>query len=86
MRTYASLLPLPPATSPTRAPQVHSYLQLPGGRTGYLSELRSGAEVLVAGADGSTRSALVGRVKIEARPLVSGWTTGVCGWVARRGW
>lgn len=51
--------------------QVHAYLQLPGGRTGYLSELRSGAEVMVADAHGATRTALVGRVKIEARPLVS---------------
>ncbi len=50
--------------------QVHSYLQLPGGRTGYLSELSSGAEVLVADAEGATRTALVGRVKIEQRPLV----------------
>ncbi|EFN55575.1 hypothetical protein CHLNCDRAFT_23378 [Chlorella variabilis] len=49
---------------------VHSYLQLPGGRTGYLSELSSGAEVLVADAHGRTRTALVGRVKIEQRPLV----------------
>ncbi|KAL4423284.1 hypothetical protein ABPG77_004553 [Micractinium sp. CCAP 211/92] len=49
---------------------VHAYLQLPAGRTGYLAELKSGAEVLVADADGSTRSALVGRVKIESRPLV----------------
>lgn len=49
---------------------VHAYLQLPAGRTGYLSELKSGAEVLVADAGGGTRSALVGRVKIEARPLV----------------
>ncbi|KAL4858177.1 3-dehydroquinate synthase [Chlorella vulgaris] len=49
---------------------VHSYLQLPGGRTGYLSELKSGAEVLVADAEGNTRTAIVGRVKIEQRPLV----------------
>ncbi|PRW34003.1 3-dehydroquinate synthase-like protein isoform X1 isoform A [Chlorella sorokiniana] len=49
---------------------VHAYLQLPGGRTGYLSELRSGAEVMVADAQGATRTALVGRVKIESRPLV----------------
>ncbi len=53
-----------------RLAQVHAYLQLPAGRTGYLAELKSGAEVLVADADGSTRSALVGRVKIESRPLV----------------
>lgn len=49
---------------------VHAYVQLPGGKTGYLSELESGSEVLVAAAGGGTRTALVGRVKIESRPLV----------------
>eukprot|EP00887_Chlorella_sp_A99_P008100 scaffold12.g8100.t1 len=49
---------------------VHAYVQAPGGRTSYLSELRSGSEVLVADAAGRQRAALVGRVKIEARPLV----------------
>ncbi|KAL4436765.1 hypothetical protein ABPG75_003904 [Micractinium tetrahymenae] len=49
---------------------VHAYLQLPGGKTGYLAELQSGTEVVVADAGGVTRTALVGRVKIEARPLV----------------
>lgn len=50
--------------------QVHAYVALPGGRTGYLSELRSGSEVLVADAGGRTRTALVGRAKIERRPLM----------------
>ena len=50
--------------------QVHAYVALPGGRTGYLAELRSGSEVLVADAAGRARTALVGRVKCERRPLV----------------
>ncbi len=49
---------------------MHAYVALPGGRTGYLSELRSGSEVLVADAAGRARAALVGRAKVERRPLV----------------
>jgi len=43
---------------------------MPDGKTAYLSELKSGSEVLVVKGDGSQRGALVGRVKIETRPLV----------------
>lgn len=49
---------------------VHSYLPLPGGKTGYLSELSAGAEVLAVRKDGSARTVTVGRVKIERRPLL----------------
>lgn len=49
---------------------VHSYMAIPGGRTAYLSELRSGREVLVVDTEGRSRSVLVGRVKVEKRPLV----------------
>ena len=49
---------------------VHAYVLLPDGKTKYLSELRAGDEVLVVDADGRARSAVVGRVKIERRPLV----------------
>lgn len=49
---------------------VHAYILLPDGKTKYLSELRAGDEVLVADAQGRTRSAIVGRVKIERRPLI----------------
>ncbi len=49
---------------------VHAYILLPDGKTRYLSELRAGDEVLVADAQGRTRSAIVGRVKIERRPLL----------------
>jgi hypothetical protein len=43
---------------------------VPGGKTAYLSELKSGSEVLVADAAGRTRTAVVGRCKVEARPMV----------------
>ncbi len=49
---------------------VHAYVLLPDGSTKYLSELRAGDEVLAVDARGSSRSAVVGRVKIERRPLI----------------
>ena len=42
-----------------------------GQRTAYLSELKTGKKVSVADAEGRESTAIVGRVKIEARPLVS---------------
>lgn len=49
---------------------VHAYCQLPGDKTGYLAELKSGDEVVVVNAAGRKRRELIGRVKIERRPLV----------------
>ncbi|KAL6867192.1 hypothetical protein ACP4OV_015216 [Aristida adscensionis] len=49
---------------------VHAYVTVPGGKTSYLSELRSGKEVIVVDQDGLWRTAIVGRVKIESRPLI----------------
>jgi 3-dehydroquinate synthase II len=49
---------------------VHAYVLAPGGRTRYLSELHAGDEVLVADATGRTRTVVLGRVKIERRPLL----------------
>lgn len=49
---------------------AHSYTLLANGETRYLSELVAGDAVLVASPDGATRSARVGRIKIERRPLV----------------
>lgn len=49
---------------------VHSYTACPNDQTAYLAELKSGKEVLVVNAEGQQRSAIVGRVKIETRPLV----------------
>lgn len=49
---------------------VHAYVAVPGGRTSYLSELRSGTEVLAVSSEGRTRAVTVGRVKIESRPLM----------------
>jgi 3-dehydroquinate synthase II len=49
---------------------VHAYALCPGGKTKYLSELQTGDEVLVVDAEGHARRAVVGRVKIETRPLL----------------
>ncbi|SEW21865.1 3-dehydroquinate synthase II [Natrinema salifodinae] len=48
---------------------VHAYVRTPDGGTKYLSELQSGDEVQVIDTDGNTREAIVGRVKIEQRPM-----------------
>ena len=50
--------------------QVHAYTACPNNQTAYLAELKSGKEVLVVDGEGRQRSAIIGRVKIEARPLV----------------
>ena len=49
---------------------VHAYVRLPNGKTKYLSELRGGDEVQIVNARGETRVGVVGRVKIERRPLM----------------
>jgi 3-dehydroquinate synthase II len=48
---------------------VHAYVRQPDGETSYLSELTSGDEVQVVDAAGNTREVLVGRSKIEQRPM-----------------
>lgn len=49
---------------------VHAYVRLPEGKTKYLSELRAGDEVLIINTRGEARVGIVGRVKIERRPLL----------------
>lgn len=48
---------------------VHAYARTPGGETTYLSELTNGDEVQIVNRDGTTREAIVGRAKIERRPM-----------------
>ncbi|MFP4626435.1 MAG: 3-dehydroquinate synthase II [Natronomonas sp.] len=48
---------------------VHAYVRTPGGETKYLSELGSGDEVQVVDTEGNTRETIVGRAKIEQRPM-----------------
>jgi 3-dehydroquinate synthase II len=49
---------------------VHAYILLPDGKTAYLSDLAIGGNVLVSDAGGKAQSAIVGRTKIERRPLL----------------
>jgi 3-dehydroquinate synthase II len=49
---------------------VSAYIRLPGGKTKYLSELKSGDEVLIVNHKGESRVSTIGRVKIERRPLL----------------
>jgi 3-dehydroquinate synthase II len=49
---------------------VHAYATMPGDRTTYLDELKTGTEVLIVGADGATTLATVGRCKVEIRPML----------------
>jgi 3-dehydroquinate synthase II len=48
---------------------VHAYVRTPDGETKYLAELQSGDRVQVVDTAGHTREALIGRVKIEKRPM-----------------
>jgi 3-dehydroquinate synthase II len=49
---------------------VQAYVMVPGNKTRYLSELVAGDEVLIVNTEGETRTAYVGRSKIERRPLI----------------
>lgn len=48
---------------------VHAYIKV-GDKTRYLSELKSGDEVTIVSKDGEARTAIVGRSKIEKRPMM----------------
>lgn len=49
---------------------VHAYILLPDGKTAYLADLATGGQVLVTDGKGTAHAAIVGRVKIEKRPLL----------------
>ena len=49
---------------------VHAYIMTPGNKTRYLSEIETGDEVLTVDKEGNTKTTVVGRVKIEKRPLM----------------
>ena len=48
---------------------VHAYIRLANGQTKYLSEVRSGDKVLIVNHEGKSYPAVVGRAKMERRPL-----------------
>ncbi len=49
---------------------VHAYIRVPGDRTRYLSEVDAGDEVMVFDSEGEGKSAVVGRAKLEKRPMM----------------
>ena len=63
-----------PFTSPrefrVNAGAVSNYVLVPGGKTKYLSEVKSGLGVLAVNKDGRRRIVSVGRAKVERRPMV----------------
>jgi len=50
---------------------VHAYILMPGGKTKYLDELKTGDEVLIVNSMGETFVSTVGRLKIEKRPMLN---------------
>ena len=49
---------------------VHAYTREPGGKTRYLSELSAGEGVMIVDHKGNATAGIVGRLKIERRPLI----------------
>jgi 3-dehydroquinate synthase II len=49
---------------------VHAYIRMADRQTKYLSEIRIGDRVLVVNCEGKSYPAVVGRAKVERRPLV----------------
>ena len=49
---------------------VHAYTLTPDGKTKYLSDLKSGNEVMIVNTKGKTQIAYMGRNKIEKRPMM----------------
>jgi 3-dehydroquinate synthase II len=43
---------------------------VPGGKTKYLSELKSGDEVMIVNHKGNSQRSVIGRTKVEKRPLM----------------
>ena len=49
---------------------IHSYILMADGRTRYMSELETGDEIAILSSPGNIETAIVGRLKIEMRPLL----------------
>ena len=49
---------------------VHAYIKLPEEKTKYIGELKAGESVLTANEKGKTLTAVMGRNKIEVRPML----------------
>ena len=49
---------------------VHAYAVMPEDKTSYLEELKSGGDVLIVNEKGETERAVIGRLKVEKRPML----------------
>jgi 3-dehydroquinate synthase II len=49
---------------------VHAYVRLADNKTGYLSEVKSGTQILIVDEKGNTFPLAVGRAKVEKRPML----------------
>ena len=49
---------------------VHAYVKINREKTKYLSEIEAGDDILIVNSNGKCRQGIVGRSKIETRPLV----------------
>lgn len=49
---------------------VHAYIRLPGDKTTYLGEVKAGQEMLVVDYKGDSFVSILGRVKVEVRPML----------------
>ena len=49
---------------------VHAYVRVPGNKTKYLNDLKRGNDVLLVDKKGNTETAVLGRSKVERRPLM----------------
>jgi len=49
---------------------VHAYVMTPEGKTKYLSEITAGDEIMIINHKGIPKTAVVGRSKIEKRPMM----------------
>ena len=66
---------IPSTFVPTRPFRVnagapHSYVMMSDGSTIYMSELEAGDELLAVDSQGNTRPVVLGRIKIEQRPML----------------
>ena len=66
---------IPSTFVPTRPFRVnagapHAYVMMSDGSTKYMAELETGDSLLAVTTDGTTRGVVLGRIKIEQRPMV----------------
>jgi len=49
---------------------AHAYIRMPGDKTSYLGDLENGKKALAVDIKGNTEQVIIGRIKIEKRPML----------------